>query len=168
MAGLKGTLDPLSPRERSALMAKVKGKGNRSTELRVAERLTRDGLQGWQQHPAEILGKPDFYFPSLKFAVFVDGCFWHGCPICQRNTPRTRTEFWKSKIESNRARDRTVNKGLKSQGINVLRLWEHEVTADTWHSKFKRRLNRLRRQRMIEESVGPALVSATSPAGRPE
>lgn len=167
MAGLNGTLDPLSPSERSALMSKVRGKGNRSTEGRVTDRLTKDGLRGWQQHPTEILGKPDIYFPALKFAVFVDGCFWHGCPICQRNTPKTRTEFWENKIRLNRDRDRRVNRGLKSLGIRVLRIWEHEISADTWHSKFKRRLNRIIRQN-AEERADAAVSPAPEAADAPE
>lgn len=146
MAGLSGTVDPLSSSERSALMSRVKGKGNRSTEVRVADRLTKNGVEGWKQHPVEILGKPDIYFPILKLAIFVDGCFWHGCPICQRNIPKTRTEFWANKIALNRARDRKVNRGLKKTGVSVLRIWEHEVTANTWYPKFKRRWNRLVRQ----------------------
>ncbi len=82
--------DPLSEAERSARMARVRGAGNESTEGRVEAALVAAGVEGWEKHPKGVLGKPDFYFPRQRLAVFVDGCFWHGCPVCARRTPTAR------------------------------------------------------------------------------
>ena len=64
--------------------------------------------------------------PQGKTALFVDGCFWHGCPK-HATWPRIRAAFWKSKIEGNRARDRKVNRLLKTKGWKVVRVREHEL-----------------------------------------
>src|SRR5437016_4090631 len=69
--------DPLTPRQRSAQMAKVRAKRNRSTEMRVAAYLIRYSFRGWKRH-INLPGRPDFCFVRKRLAVFVDGCFWHG------------------------------------------------------------------------------------------
>ena len=85
--------------------------------------------------------RPDFVFPRLRVAVFVDGCFWHGCPK-HATWPRTRAAFWKAKIEGNRARDRKVNRLLRSNGWVVVRVWEHELRRRN-EAKLVRRLSNL-------------------------
>ena len=70
--------------------------------------------------------KPDFVFPKLRTALFVDGCFWHGCPK-HGTKPKTRASFWLAKIMGNKARDRRVNRLLRGKGWKVLRIWEHEL-----------------------------------------
>lgn len=124
--------DPLSVADRSARMAKVRSRGNRSTEMRVAACLIRNGIRGWHRHPNSVPGRPDFYFPILNLAVFVDGCFWHGCRKCNRNTPRNRREFWKIKIDTNRKRDAKVSRLLRRAGVRVLRIWEHSLKGPDW------------------------------------
>lgn len=89
--------------------------------------LVRAGLRGWSMHP-DLLGKPDFYFPRPRLAIFVDGCFWHGCKKCG-HVPRTRSEFWRAKLERNQQRDRRVVKRLRSQGVQVIRIWEHRLNT---------------------------------------
>ena len=74
--------------------------------------------------PAKFQVKPDFVFPKLKLAVFVDGCFWHGCPQ-HFIQPRGNAAFWRKKIAANRTRDRLVNRTLRKMGWRVLRVWEH-------------------------------------------
>ena len=88
--------------------------------------LVRTGIKGWTLHPT-ITGKPDFFFPKQRFALFVDGCFWHGCPRCG-HIPSTRTLFWKNKIERNRVRDKRTVRILKADGIRSLRIWEHSLS----------------------------------------
>lgn len=65
-------------------------------------------------------------FGPVKVAVFVDGCFWHGCPI-HASWPKNNAEFWREKIETNRKRDRDTDRQLTAKGWKVVRVWEHEV-----------------------------------------
>jgi DNA mismatch endonuclease (patch repair protein) len=111
---------------RSRIMASIRGKSNKSTEVALRLALVRAGIRGWVLHPADLQGRPDFYFVKQRLAVFVDGCFWHGCPRCG-HIPKTRTEFWAAKIERNRSRDRKNRRLLASKGVKVLRVWEHEL-----------------------------------------
>jgi DNA mismatch endonuclease (patch repair protein) len=112
--------------QRSKVMASVKAKGNKATEERLRMALVRLGTSGWFMHSDQI-GKPDFYFRRQRLAIFVDGCFWHGCPKCG-HTPRTNSRYWHEKIEGNRRRDRRTNQMLRHKGIRVLRFWEHELS----------------------------------------
>ena len=119
------TSDVFTKTKRSAVMARIRGTGNKDTELRLIALMRAHGITGWRRH-RPLFGKPDFVFPKQKLAVFVDGCFWHGCP--QHFTrPKTRQEFWDAKIAANQARDRLVTCTLRSRGWRVLRLWEHAL-----------------------------------------
>jgi DNA mismatch endonuclease (patch repair protein) len=120
-----GRFSGVSP-GRSKIMAAIRGKSNKSTEVLLRMALVRTGIKGWILHPT-ITGKPDFFFPKERFALFVDGCFWHGCPRCG-HTPLTRTPFWKSKIERNRTRDKRNVRLLKTNGVRSLRVWEHSLS----------------------------------------
>ena len=82
-------------------------------------------------------GKPDFVFSKLKTAVFVDGCFWHGCPR-HATKPKTRAAFWAAKLNGNRARDRKVNRLLRAKGWRVIRIWEHELKRSNLPRLLKR------------------------------
>ena len=81
----------------------------------------------------KVLDRPrrvaDVAFPGLKVAIFVDGCFWHGCPE-HATWPKTNSDFWRSKIEANRARDEDTNARLITAGWHVVRVWEHELPTD--------------------------------------
>jgi DNA mismatch endonuclease (patch repair protein) len=68
---------------------------------------------------------PDMVFTGARVAVFVDGCFWHGCPSHYK-TPSTNTQYWAKKIEGNRVRDRKTDGSLSAAGWTVIRIWEHE------------------------------------------
>ena len=107
-------------------MGKVRGRGNRSTEGRLRFALVRAGIDGWRLHAKDIAGRPDFYFTEERLAVFVDGCFWHGCRKCG-HVPKTNSAFWKKKLERNRMRDRRHTRTLEKQGTLVIRFWEHEL-----------------------------------------
>ncbi|MBN1459475.1 MAG: DNA mismatch endonuclease Vsr [Armatimonadetes bacterium] len=132
--------DALSPEARSRHMSSIRGKGNLSTEGAVEDRLNAEGIAGWEKHPAQIIGKPDFYFPAQRVALFVDGCFWHDCPCCRRNRPTARGDFWREKIEGNRRRDNRTNRRLRRQGIHVVRVWEHDVPCASWVKRLRRML----------------------------
>ncbi len=117
--------DVFSKEKRSDIMSRVKGRGNVSTELRLIRIFREYKLTGWRRHVA-VFGNPDFVFPKSRVAIFVDGCFWHGCPI-HGSLPETNRAFWKRKLEQNKARDRLVKRSLRANGWRVLRLWQHEL-----------------------------------------
>lgn len=87
--------------------------------------LFSSGIRGYRLK-YKLEGKPDLFFPRRQLAVFVDGCFWHKCKKCYVR-PKSSNEYWDKKIDGNVARDKRNNRALRSQGIKVLRLWEHEV-----------------------------------------
>ena len=117
--------DIFSKRKHSAVMSLIRSRGNTATELRLVAVFRRHRITGWRRG-SKLVGKPDFVFPKLKLAVFVDGCFWHGCPK-HGTKPRQNAQFWREKIARNRARDRLVNRTLRALGWRVLRIWEHEL-----------------------------------------
>ena len=114
--------DIWSKKKRSEVMSRIRGKGNQKTEIRLAMLLRKAGIWGWRRH-LPIPGRPDFSFRKKKVAVFVDGCFWHGCPRCFR-LPKQNRAFWKAKIEGNRKRDLSVNGRLRRLGWKVIRIRE--------------------------------------------
>jgi len=111
-------------------MRAIRAEGNKSTEVRFRLALVRAQLKGWKLRPKGLPGKPDFYFPAQRVAVFVDGCFWHGCPDCRSGRVlKTNTPYWSAKIQRNRERDREHAEALANVGIRVFRVWEHELNA---------------------------------------
>lgn len=122
-------MDNVSRQVRSRTMAAVKSTGNRSTERVLRARLVRGGFRGWRMHAKDVAGCPDFVFDAARLAVFVDGCFWHGCPSCRR-APNSNQEYWTKKVERNRKRDRRNTRELRGEGWTVLRVWECKLRAD--------------------------------------
>jgi len=121
-------MDTVSREVRSKIMAAVKPFGNKTTEVAMARLLRLHGLCGYRRH-WPIAGKPDFAWPKLKVALFVDSCFWHGCPRCKR-FPSTNVEFWTNRIETNRRRDRRVARKLRANGWAVMRVWECSLAKE--------------------------------------
>jgi DNA mismatch endonuclease, patch repair protein len=111
---------------RSATMSRVRGSGNRTTELRLRSSLVRNGISGWNIQVRNLPGKPDFYFRKARVAVFVDGCFWHACRRCG-HVPKNNQQFWKLKFNRNRQRAQRVSKELSTLGIKPMRFWEHDI-----------------------------------------
>jgi len=108
-------------------MSRIKGRDT-APEIRIRKILFAKGIKGYRiNYP--IPGKPDIVFPKKRMAVFIDGCFWHRCPLCFIE-PQTKKEFWAEKIEKNVARDREVSERLTKDGWKVLRFWEHDVKKD--------------------------------------
>src|SRR5271163_2092537 len=105
-------------------MAGIRSRGNGTTELALAKLLCAADLRGYRKH-WRVVGKPDFAWPSRKVAVFVDGCFWHGCSC--KYLPRTNKAFWRDKITNNNRRDHRVTRTLTREGWKVIRIKECAV-----------------------------------------
>jgi len=128
-------VDTFSKTERSKIMASVKSRNNKSTEIRFLSILKEKGVTGWRRN-YPVAGRPDFVFPRLKVAAFIDGCFWHSCPKHCR-LPASNRDYWNRKIERNRIRDKKTSKALRKKGWTVIRIWEHEINT----SGLNRKLN---------------------------
>ena len=133
-------MDILSKEERSQRMSAVRSTGNRSTEWKLRAALVRHGISGWKMHARWLPGVPDFVFPKLHVAIFIDGCFWHGCPQCRRPLPRANRAYWTAKLKSNVAKARSVSKSLRKDGFRVIRIWEHEIRKSRSIDEFLLRL----------------------------
>ena len=140
--------DIFTKAKRSDVMSRIRGRGNKDTEVALAKLFRRNKITGWRRHvqiggraallrgpnvraarqhrPARFRVRPDFVFPKLKLALFVDGCFWHGCPK-HGTKPKGNAAFWRRKFSRNIARDRLVTRTLRRSGWRVLRIWEHEL-----------------------------------------
>ena len=118
-------VDVHTQKQRSRNMSAIKGSGNRSTELAFLKLLRKEKITGWRRHSRHLIGRPDFIFPRKKLAVFLDGCFWHGCPI-HGTQAKANAAFWHEKIEANKRRDMDTNRQLQENGWLVIRAWEHE------------------------------------------
>lgn len=117
--------DVFSKSKRSEVMSLIRSRGNKATELRLIEIFRGYGITGWRRSQP-LLGKPDFTFRRERVVVFVDGCFWHGCPKCYKR-PKSNRKFWDTKIANNRKRDRLVNRELRGAGWRVVRVWQHQL-----------------------------------------
>ncbi|MEJ0089238.1 MAG: very short patch repair endonuclease [Limisphaerales bacterium] len=155
--------DVFSKSKRSEVMSRIRSRGNKDTEVALAKLFRRNKITGWRrqvrirsraallrgpnvraarQHRPTFRVRPDFVFPKRRLALFVDGCFWHGCP--QHGTqPKGNRAFWKNKFGVNIARDILVTKTLRRSGWRVVRIWEHELA----------RKNEIRLMRRIQRSL---------------
>jgi DNA mismatch endonuclease (patch repair protein) len=122
--------------ERSYNMSRIRGSGNASTELRFIGAMRSANITGWRRK-YKLFGSPDFVFPKRRLAIFVDGCFWHGCPM-HSTVPMNNQPFWKRKLEANKRRDRVVDRVLRAKGWRVFRVWEHELSRKNKAKLFRR------------------------------
>lgn len=129
----------LAPENRSKLMSLIRGRGNQTTELRLAQGMRATGIRGWRRHLG-LPGRPDFTFPHERLCIFVHGCFWHGCPHCYRK-PATNASFWARKVSGNRRRDRRAVRNLRLAGYRTLTIWECSLRG----AGLPRQLARVRR-----------------------
>jgi DNA mismatch endonuclease (patch repair protein) len=111
-------------------MARVRQKGT-DAELSLRKELHARGLR-YRLH-VPLLTKPrrvaDIVFSGAKVAIFVDGCFWHGCSE-HASWPKSNAQFWREKIETNRARDADTDRRLQTSGWRVVRVWSHESASE--------------------------------------
>lgn len=107
-------------------MARIRSKHTKP-EARLRRRLWARGHR-YRLH-TKLPGTPDLTFPAARLALFVDGCFWHGCPShCRR--PASNSAYWNEKIDGNMTRDLIVISRLEALGWRTIRLWEHEISSD--------------------------------------
>jgi DNA mismatch endonuclease (patch repair protein) len=117
--------DIYSKEKRSAVMSKIRSKGNKTTEMQLIRLFKKNGIAGWRRN-YQVKGHPDFVFLKKHVAVFVDGCFWHGHD-CRNTKPKENEEFWTKKIEVNKERDIEVTQLFENRGWSVVRIWECEL-----------------------------------------
>lgn len=152
--------DVFNPKKRSQVMSRIRGRGNLSTELAMVAALRAARITGWRRHvllcprlavqdidagytlrKGRIAVRPDFVFGSAKVALFVDGCFWHVCPL-HATKPAQNAAFWSKKLSANVARDAVHTRALQAARWSVLRVWEHELSEpDALVSRIRHLLN---------------------------
>jgi DNA mismatch endonuclease (patch repair protein) len=118
-------MDTLAKNARSELMSRVKSSGTKPEEA-LAKAVKALGFAA-ARSPRNLAGSPDLAFKRAKVAVFVDGCFWHACPLHGRMPSGESAPYWRSKINANAARDKTVSQDLLAAGWMAIRIWEHEL-----------------------------------------
>lgn len=118
-------MDTVDKETRSRVMSAVRSK-NTKLELRLFTALHDAGITGFMCHEQNLPGKPDIVFTEAKIVVFLDSCFWHGCPKHLRK-PGSNETYWKAKIEGNIKRDFRNRAKLRRMGWSVLRVWEHDL-----------------------------------------
>jgi DNA mismatch endonuclease (patch repair protein) len=121
--------DVFTRTKRSEVMARIRSRGNKNTELALIRLFKSHGILGWRRNQS-VFGKPDFVFSQKRLVVFVDGCYWHSCPRHSR-LPDSNRAYWRDKFSRNKARDRSVTLALRRKGWRVLRIWEHELRKPT-------------------------------------
>ena len=168
--------DVFTKAKRSDVMSRIRSRGNKDTELALVRVFRAHGITGWRRQvqirsaergvrsksgvrrPANSFRtprsefrvfsvRPDFVFPKLRLAVFVDGCFWHACPL-HTTKPRNNAAFWRKKFAANQTRDRLVTRTLRKDGWCVLRIWEHELARKNEARLLKRILRVLAEERL--------------------
>jgi DNA mismatch endonuclease (patch repair protein) len=141
----------------------------RQLQVRIAERGTRNksrkrAVAGSFRTPRSALRvlsvRPDFIFRQVRLAVFVDGCFWHGCPR-HATQPKGNASFWRKKLAANKARDRRVNRVLRAAGWRVVRIWEHELRQSG------KRKEACRKPRHLTPALSPIEAERVAKPGMP-
>lgn len=143
-------MDKVDKETRSRTMRAIKSRGNLSTEKRLRAKLVAAGCRGWKMHDINLPGTPDFVFVKERVAIFVDGCFWHGCSTCYRR-PHSSRKYWDKKLRMNIARDKRTRRQLRKHGWSVLRVWEHSLlTASA--NKVIDKINAVLKQKRLKMS----------------
>jgi len=146
-------------------MSRIRSRGNKGTEVALAKLFRRNKITGWRRQiqlrvgelrvdgrkrstsprPSPQSGegvrvRPDFVFRQARLALFVDGCFWHGCPK-HGTQPKGNAAFWRRKFSRNIARDKLVTRALRRANWRVLRVWEHELAKKN-HARLLQRIRK--------------------------
>lgn len=113
----------------SRVMSANKSKDTKP-ELIFRKALNKNGIKGYRLHWKKATGTPDIAFPGKKIAIFINGCFWHRCSICNPSIPKSNIDFWNKKFQRNIERDELKFKILKEQGWTVVVVWECQIRKD--------------------------------------
>jgi DNA mismatch endonuclease (patch repair protein) len=147
-------MDVFTKAKRSEVMSRIRSRGNRDTELALARLLRANHITGWRRHALvrvtvesswlsverrrrrrnpqpsttnpQLAVRPDFVFRKTRTAIFVDGCFWHGCPK-HATKPANNRAFWRRKLAGNKKRDALVTRKLRRARWRVIRIWECDL-----------------------------------------
>lgn len=104
-------------------MSRIRGRDTRP-EILLRKALWKAGYR--YRLNSDLPGRPDLVFPRVRLAVFMDGCFWHGCPL-HYSAPSTRREFWAAKLRGNVEHDLSVDETLRDMGWQALHVWQHDL-----------------------------------------
>ena len=124
-------VDVHTKEQRSYNMSRIMGK-NTKPELKLKAFFEKKNFI----YQSNEYGKPDFIHYRRKIVVFIDGCFWHGCPSHCR-MPSSNINYWNNKIEKNKIRDKKITKTMKMRGWQVIRIWEHEIKTGKLNRKLR-------------------------------
>lgn len=139
--------------ERTSLRMKRVRQRDTAPEMAVRKLLSAGGYR-YRIHRRDLPGSPDVVFPRWRKVIFVHGCFWHGHPGCARaSLPRSRAEYWRSRIATNRERDRRSEAALRKMGWFVCIVWECEVARV---EALRERLAHFLRDRVPHDGDAPA------------
>lgn len=116
--------DKFSKQIRSKIMSSIRSR-NTQPEITIRKILWSHGKR-YRIHDRSVYGTPDISFKNERIAIFIDGCFWHGCKKCYV-PPKTNEMFWRNKMIENRKRRGIVTSRLENDGWRILSFWEHEI-----------------------------------------
>ncbi len=139
--------DVFTKAKRSEVMAAIRSTGNKATELKLVQLFRQQGITGWRRHQP-ILGKPDFIFRAQRVALFVDGCFWHGCRWHCR-MPKSNKKYWRAKIARNVARDHANMRLLRASDWKVIRIWGHSLGTPKMMRKASAKITSVLSRQML-------------------
>lgn len=120
--------DVFTKKKRSEIMSRIRAKDTKLERdfLKELSAVSHRAGHRYRKHYTGLKGKPDIAFPAKKIAVFIDGCFWHGCPQHSR-VPLSNVSYWKTKLVRNKKRDKETARHAKESGWRIIRFWEHQV-----------------------------------------
>lgn len=132
---------PKTTETRSRIMSAIRSK-NTKPELIVRRLLGDLGVRGYRLHSKKIPGRPDISFRTKGIALFIHGCFWHRCPVCSKQYPKSNRSYWMPKLRANVERDKRKEKELRKAGWKVLVIWEHELKSGKLPLRVKNALQK--------------------------
>lgn len=122
-------MDVFDKAKRSKIMSRIRSRGTKPEEqLHALVKITA-GRRKVTRNERGLFGCPDVFIPSIRLAIFLDGCFFHCCPV-HGHLPKSNASYWGPKLKRNQDRAVVVNRRLRRHGISVLRIWEHEVSRE--------------------------------------